>query len=86
MEQTLPPGAFINQSDLEFKDISSESNRKYHFANGNTLYISQPLWLHVSASGGHRLFSADEICYYIQPKEGWYIEWTVKDGQPHFVK
>lgn len=76
---------FRNQSSLTFTDISSEAERIYTFPNGRTYRVANPEQLHVSDSGGHRLFDGT-YCYYIQPKEGWVIRWLVKDGQPHFVK
>ena len=77
---------FINESGLDFKDISSEEYREYNFVNGKMLYIDKPLFLHVSASGGHRLFDAAGFSYYIQPTQGWYIKWKANPGSPHFVK
>jgi len=77
---------FLNGSGLEFTDISMEQEREYIFPNGRTLTIKEPLRLNVSDSGGHRVFSADGYCWYIQPKEGWVIKWKVKVGKPHFVR
>lgn len=77
---------FINESSLEFKDISSEIEREYTFPNGNKLMIKGPLYLHVSNSGGHRLYDNDGYCHYIQPEQGWSIKWKVKEGKPSFVK
>lgn len=75
----------INKSGLEFTDISSEEIRRYVFSNGNDLIIGEPLWLHVSKSGGHRLLDKMGQFYYIKPN--WdYIVWKAKDGQPNFVK
>lgn len=82
----MPNEGFINESELKFTDISSEIQREYGLVNGNTLYIGNPLYLHVSESGGHRIYTQDEWCYYIQPKEGWWIKWKVREGKPHFVK
>lgn len=87
MKQTEKPNeGFLNESGLDFKDISSELERTYTFPNGNTYYIKEPLFLHVSASGGHRLYSADGLCHYVQPREGWAISWKVREGKPSFVK
>lgn len=77
---------FLNETNLKFNDISSEKERTYGFPNGQTLYIGNPLYLNVSKSGGHRLFTEDNWCYYVQPKEGWWIKWKVKQGKPSFVK
>lgn len=73
---------FINNSGLEFKDISSEVARTYHFAE-RSFTIDQPLRLHVSASGGHRIFDASGKSHYVPA--GWlHLEWTAKAGRPHF--
>jgi len=73
---------FINKSGLEFKDISSEVSRSYHFS-AQIVTIADPLWLHVSDSGGHRIFDASGISHYIP--SGWvHLEWTVKPGSPNF--
>lgn len=77
---------FINESNLEFNDISSEVEREYTFPNGNKLLIKEPLYLNVSPSGGHRLYDAKGYCYYVQPNQGWSIKWKVKGGVPSFVK
>lgn len=74
---------FINKSGLTFKDISSESWRRYTYADGSSILIDEPLALNVSKNG-HRLFDAAGTSHYI-PK-GWkHLKWQVKDGQPHFV-
>lgn len=100
MKRESNPGeGFINESALDFTDISSERERVYTFPNGETLRIENPLYLNVSASGGHRLYAEDSVlsilgcrfrtqgvCYYVQPKEGWYITWKVRLGRPSFVK
>jgi hypothetical protein len=78
--------SFINESGLEFKDISSEKYRKYVFPNGKELKIIKPLYLNISESGGHRLFDASGISWYIKPNEGWYIQWKAENGKPNFVK
>lgn len=76
---------FYNDSGLEFTDISSEAERTYNFGSKGFVKIQNPLRLHVSASGGHRLFSADGRSHYVP--EGWIeLTWTIRDGQPNFVK
>lgn len=77
---------FINNSNLQFNDISSEEFRTYHFPKGEKLFIKNPLFLHVSLSGGHRIFDKLGNSYYIKPDEGWYIKWKAKKGEPNFVK
>ena len=77
---------FINESGLEFTDISSEKFRRYTFSDGRIVHIDNPLFLHVSKSGGHRVFSEEGVSYYIQPSEGWFINWVARKGKPNFVK
>lgn len=84
--ETIPNEGFINKSNLKFTDISSEQEREYIFPNGNKLFIENPLYLNVSPTGGHRLYTKDGWCYYIQPREGWAIKWKSREGKPHFVK
>jgi hypothetical protein len=75
---------FINESGLEFTDISSEKFRRYVYPDGQDLVIDQPLFLHVSKSG-HRVFNAHGQSFFIPL--GWrFIVWEAKEGEPHFVK
>jgi hypothetical protein len=76
----------LNESSLEFDDISSEIEREYIFPNGNKLLIKHPIYLNVSKSGGHRIYTLDGYSYYVQPKEGWSIKWETKESKSHFVK
>jgi len=85
-KETNKNEGFINESNLNFNDISSENEREYNFPNGNKLLIMNPLYLNVSKSGGHRLYCEKGYCYYVQPKEGWWIKWKVREGKPSFVK
>jgi len=77
---------FINETKLDFKDISSEKEREYIRFDKNLIIDGEPLYLNVSESGGHRLYTSTKWCYYVQPREGWAIRWKVKEGQPSFVK
>lgn len=77
---------FINESNLEFSDISAETHRIYTFPNGNVYRIENPQYLHVSKSGGHRIYTRDGYSHYVQPREGWAIKWQVHDGNPNFSK
>lgn len=66
-----------------FKDVSAEIERTYHYPDGGKATFISPLRLHVSASGGHRLYLADDTCVYL--KNDWrYITWKVRDGANHF--
>jgi len=85
-KKSVPNEAFLNESELVFNDISSERKREYTFPNGKKLKIAKPLFLNVSASGGHRLYAEDGYSYYVQPVQGWYIKWKVRKGKPNFVK
>ena len=74
---------FVNSSDLEFKDVSAEEYREYLFPSGVRVRIETPLKLHVSASGGHRIFDALGVSHYIPA--GWvHLHWRVKSGSPNF--
>lgn len=75
---------FKNDTEIDFKDISNEKFRVYNFPNGATVRIENPKSLHVSASGGHRIAN-DKFGYYVQPREGWWIVWAIKEGSPAFV-
>lgn len=84
-KDTKPNEGFLNESGLKFKDISSEVERTYTFPNGRTYFIKEPLMLHVSSSGGHRLFDNEGYSHYVQPAQGWAIKWKVREGAPDFV-
>ncbi len=76
---------FVNQSDNDFADISSEASRTYNFGTKGFVKIDGPLKLAVSSSGGHRVFSRDGKSHYIP--SGWIqLSWIAREGQPHFVK
>lgn len=76
---------FRNESNWSFTNISSEKWREYVFDTGKSIFIEKPRFLHVSKSGGHRIFSEDGLSRYIAP--GWLmIVWEAKDDAPHFVK
>ena len=76
---------FINESGLNFQDISSETERTYLFSNGISVNIKNPTKLNVSDSGGHRIFDESGTSHYIPA--GWiHLFWTVKEGKPNFVK
>jgi len=78
---------FINKTEMEFSDISSEQTREYTFCDADVTHyviIDQPYMLHVSQSGGHRIFDMSGVCHYIP--SGWvHLSWTTREGQPHFV-
>jgi hypothetical protein len=76
---------FINETTLNFSDISSETEREYTFPNGQKLVIKNPKFLNVSSSGGHRLYAEDNYGYYVKPSEGWFIKWKTKANAPDFV-
>ncbi len=75
---------FVNNSNYEFTDISSEEQRTYNFGTKGFVKINRPVRLAVSESG-HRVYSEDGQSHYIPA--GWIqISWTVKNGEPNFVK
>jgi hypothetical protein len=70
---------FKNKSNLDFKDISSNEWREYHFPNKEVIRLEKPLWLHVSKNG-HRVFTEDGLSHYIP--NGWlHLTWK---ADPHF--
>lgn len=76
---------FRNESDNDFSDISSEAVRTYNFGQKGFVKITNPLYLSVSPSGGHRIFSQDGQSHYVP--SGWiHLSWTAREGEPHFVK
>lgn len=84
MNEKSDQGTFINRSNLEFKDISSEKYRTYYFSNTETYTIHEPLKLNVSRTGGHRIFAKNGKSYYIS--SGWrMLEWEAKPENPNFV-
>jgi hypothetical protein len=75
---------FINDTELQFTDISSEAFREYEFET-KTIRINEPQRLNVSPSGGHRIFDAAGNSHYIPA--GWLrLTWNARTGFPHFVK
>ena len=66
-------------NELIFKSTENEKWRDYVWADGFTLRIEEPLWVHVSKSGGHRVIDNQKRSYYVAP--GWrYITWEGKDS------
>ena len=75
--------SFVNESEHEFSDISSERYRVYVFENCE-VRIEHPQKISVSKSGGHRLWDGTRS-HYIPPR--WvHLYWQPFDGEPHFVK
>lgn len=75
---------FINESGLEFTDISSEAKRVYVFPGGDEVIIHNQSKLHVSENG-HRIFDKFGDCHYI-PNRFIHLYWTPLTGKPHFIK
>jgi len=74
---------FKNESKNVFKVINAEKYRIYHWGDGSTVRIENPTHLHVSNSGGHRLFDEQGVSHYIP--SGWiHISWEAKSGKPNF--
>jgi hypothetical protein len=77
--------SFLNESEHTFTDISSEVERIYNFGSKGFVKIVAPVYLSVSDSGGHRIFSQDGKSHYIP--SGWLqLTWTAKVDHPNFVK
>lgn len=84
MKSELVKSEFINESGLEFTDISSELYRQYDYID-YAIRLEDPVYLNVSASGGHRVFTADGCSHYLAA--GWrHLSWKAKPGRPNFVK
>lgn len=76
---------FRNATDMDFDFIGAEAWREYVFPCGGVVRINLPRFLHVSESGGHRLYDFEQTCHYI-PSTWIHLRWQVQDDQPHFVK
>ena len=57
------------RSPLPFKDISGEVYREYVYESGARYRVEDPIALHVSVSGGHRIITAEGLSVYVIP--GW---------------
>ena len=65
-------------------DISSESERAYHYAEGRTFSIDSPKTLFITDTGSHRVVANDGRTY--RPERGWLaISWLPRAGAPAFV-
>ena len=62
----------INGNKRFFAKVSSA--KFYQFASGQQLQIDSPRYLNCD-EGGHRIICADGTCFYINPHEGWFIQW-----------
>lgn len=71
------------QTGLVFTNISHHSMTKYTLSTGESFVIKSPIALNVTESV-HRVLSSDGVAWFINPEEGWYIQWTVKEGTPFF--
>jgi hypothetical protein len=75
---------FINESGLEFTDVTSEEFRTYDFPESGSITVKNPIYLNVSKNG-HRLFDEEGISHYIP--FGWrHLYWKTKVGKANFVK
>jgi hypothetical protein len=57
------------RSPLPFKNISGEVYREYVYESGARYRVEDPIGLHVSASGGHRIITSDGLSVYVMA--GW---------------
>lgn len=68
-------------------DVSSETNRTYHYASGATFTIEGPLVVHVLSDDGgdtHRIEASNGRTY--RPERGWVaISWEPKTGAQSYV-
>lgn len=73
-----------NETNLKFKDISTELYREYLKEGRLIVRIDNPIALNVSKTGGHRVFDAQGVSHYISSK--WdHLQWETKEDCPHFV-
>lgn len=77
---------FKNETDFEFTDITCEEFREYHFPNGESLMIEDPVYLCMLETGENLLYTASGKCYKIRPSLSWYRVWKARAGCAHFVK
>jgi hypothetical protein len=83
MDEKFTIEDFVNESGLEFKNLSDELFRVYEFPDMEVT-ITEPLLLNVSASGGHRIFDAQGNSNYIPA--GWRrLYWRVKENKSNFA-
>jgi hypothetical protein len=76
---------FRNATELEFTEILDELERTYHFPGGEVVTLQRVRRLHVSESGGHRLWCEDGSCHYVPT--GWlHLCWTVSVGGANFSR
>lgn len=78
----------VKHSKLNFKDISTEAYRVYHYPDGSSFRIDNPRYVAINSSsmGGHahRVINGKEHSFYVRP--GWNaIEWSVFKDEPHFT-
>jgi len=73
-----------NATELEFVDISAEMLRTYTFPGGDKIEIDRPQYLHVSASGGHRIMDHHNDGHYV-PAGFIHVSWRPNEGKPTFV-
>lgn len=75
----------INNTEIEFTDISSEQWREVLYSNGNIDRIDSPLYLGNSETT-LRILDAEGVSWIIFKDKIDRIKFQVKEGQPHFVK
>ena len=74
---------FVNMSDIEFRDISTEMWREYVYQKGFRVRIDHPIKLGIAKSGSHRVWDG-ETSFWLRP--GFMlIIWKAKEGLPHFI-
>lgn len=82
---------FRHSVDQEYKDISEEEYREYHYYDEKNkkepiiVRIDQPLALNVSNSGGHRIFDSKGISHYIP--WGWkHLVWKASSDRDAHIR
>lgn len=68
--------------------VSSEEYRDYHYGDGSSFRVAEPVDLFLVSDGGrdsHRIVASDGVTY--RPERGWVaISWKPKSGHQPFVK
>ncbi len=78
----------MNLEPLEWIDISTETQRTYHYPNGFNFTVPLPKLLNIqkSSMGGHshRIQTESGEGIYVAP--GWAgLSWKTKEGEPIFT-
>lgn len=77
---------FINESGVEFDDITCKTFLRYNFPNGQSIEIQDPVYMATLPTGENLVYDAEEISYKIRPSKSWWKTWGTRTGCANFVK